>query len=129
MRTVCGSGTLFGFGDRDGIGEEVRLQHCLGIDYSRGYLWVADSYNHKIKRINPKTGECETMFGDGTSGDRNDMETDCQFSEPGGLSVGDTYIYVADTNNHLIRRLDLQTMRVTNFQVSGLCAPNVCVPE
>ena len=119
VRTVCGSGALFGFGDRDGIGEEVRLQHCLGIDYHRGFLWVADSYNHKIKRVNPKTGECATILGDGISGDRNGIGSDCRFSEPGGLSVGDTYIYVADTNNHLIRRVDLPTMRVTNFPVSG----------
>lgn len=127
VRTVCGSGALFGFGDRDGIGEQVLLQHCLGIDYARGYLWIADSYNHKIKRVNPQTGDCVTIVGDGTSGDRNGIGTDCQFSEPGGLSVGNTYIYVADTNNHRICSVDLETMMVKTFAISGLCPPNVCL--
>jgi hypothetical protein len=127
IRTICGSGSLFGFGDRDGIGEQVLLQHCLGIDYGHGYLWVADSYNHKIKRVNPQTGECKTIFGDGTSGDRNGIGIDCQFSEPGGLSVGDTSIYVADTNNHRICWVDLATMTVKTLEISGLCPPNVCL--
>ena len=127
VRTVCGSGALFGFGDRDGIGEQVLLQHCLGIDYARGYLWVADSYNHKIKRVNPQTGDCVTILGDGTSGDRNGIGTDCQFSEPGGLSVGGNSIYIADTNNHRICSVDLATITVKTLAISGLCLPNVCL--
>lgn len=57
VRTICGSRELFGFGDVDGIGTEVRLQHCLGVEYAQNYLWVADTYNHKIKQIDPRSGE------------------------------------------------------------------------
>ncbi|MGH2768551.1 MAG: alkyl hydroperoxide reductase, partial [Actinomycetota bacterium] len=51
--TVCGSGDLFGFGDRDGVGESVRLQHPIGIAAGAGTLFVADTFNHKVKRVEP----------------------------------------------------------------------------
>ncbi|HEY9644263.1 MAG TPA: thioredoxin-like domain-containing protein, partial [Coleofasciculaceae cyanobacterium] len=69
VQTVCGSGDLFGFGDRDGVGEAVRLQHCLGVEYgSENQLWIADTYNHKIKRVDLQTGFCETLLGTGQPG-------------------------------------------------------------
>jgi hypothetical protein len=37
-------------------------------------------------------------------------------------------LYIADTNNHAIRHVDLDTLTVTTLQFSGLCAPNVCIP-
>jgi hypothetical protein len=63
VRTVCGSGQLFGFGDVDGTGVEVRLQHCLGVEYAQDQLWVADTYNHKIKLVDPRDGSCKTVLG------------------------------------------------------------------
>ncbi|HVG18094.1 MAG TPA: thioredoxin-like domain-containing protein, partial [Blastocatellia bacterium] len=50
VETVVGEG-LFDFGDRDGRGSQVRLQHPLGVVYHEGALYVADTYNNKIKRI------------------------------------------------------------------------------
>src|SRR5580704_3536910 len=44
-----GGQSLFAFGDVDGKGANARLQHPLGITYASGRLYVADSYNHKIK--------------------------------------------------------------------------------
>lgn len=129
VRTVCGSGELFGFGDIDGNGSEVRLQHCLGIEYTQNYLWVADTYNHKIKRIDPSTGNCLTMLGDGTAAHQDGQGTKAQFSEPSGLSAIAAYLYVADTNNHAIRRVALDTLEVTTLEFPRLCAPDVCFPS
>jgi thiol-disulfide isomerase/thioredoxin len=145
VRTVCGSGELFGFGDVDGEGLDVRLQHCLGVEYAQNYLWVADTYNHKIKRVDPRTGSCQTMLGDGTAGHQDGEGTATRFSEPSGLSaiakrlpisVGTpnelesvaNYLYIADTNNHAIRHVDLGTLKVTTLEFPGLCAPDVCLP-
>jgi hypothetical protein len=145
VRTVCGSGELFGFGDVDGEGLDVRLQHCLGVEYAQNYLWVADTYNHKIKRVDPRTGSCQTMLGDGTAGHQDGEGTATRFSEPSGLSaiakrlpisVGTpnelesvaNYLYIADTNNHAIRHVDLGTLKVTTLEFPGLCAPNLCLP-
>jgi sugar lactone lactonase YvrE len=100
VRTVCGSGELFGFGDRDGVGAEVLLQHPLGIAAGDGVLYVADSFNHKVKRVDPETGECRTLFG----GLQRLPETGDGFWEPEGLAYADGTLYVADTNNHRIER-------------------------
>ncbi len=128
VRTLCGSGDLFGFGDRDGIGEEALLQHCLGIAYADGLLWVADSYNHKIKIINPQTGHCQTLLGNGTPGLLDGEGPRARFFEPGGLSVAAGILYIADTNNHQIRRVVLDTLSVSTLKFPGLCTPGVCVP-
>jgi thiol-disulfide isomerase/thioredoxin len=120
VRTVCGSGELFGFGDIDNEGFEVRLQHCLGVDYAQNCLWVADTYNHKIKQVNPQTGKCETILGDGTSGHQNGQGVQSKFSEPGGLSVTSDRLFIADTNNHAIRQVDLATLTVSTVELVGL---------
>ena len=52
VQTLVGlTGTLFDFGDVDGSGENVRLQHPLGVAWADGKLYVADTYNNKIKVI------------------------------------------------------------------------------
>ncbi|ERT08029.1 ahpC/TSA family protein [Lyngbya aestuarii BL J] len=118
VRTICGSGDLFGFGDEDGEGFEVRLQHCLGVEFAQNYLWVADTYNHKIKRVYVNTGYCETVLGN-----------DGSFSEPSGLSAAGSLLYVADTNHHQIRQVNLETLTVKTLTFPGLCAPDVCIPK
>jgi thiol-disulfide isomerase/thioredoxin len=129
VRTVCGSGELFGFGDKDGRAEEVRLQHCLGVEYAQNYLWVADTYNHKIKRIDHRGGMCITMIGDGTAGLVDAKGLNARFFEPSGLSAIGPHLFIADTNNHVIRRVELDTLIVTTLNLSGLCAPDVCLPD
>jgi thiol-disulfide isomerase/thioredoxin len=141
VRSVCGSGDLFGFGDVDGQGLDARLQHCLGVEYSQNYLWVADTYNHKIKRVDPCTGNCQTVLGDGTAGHQDGSGIQARFSEPSGLSAlvlapdlvqpaGGiaNHLYIADTNNHAIRKVDLATLQVTTLEFPGLCAPDLCIP-
>jgi thiol-disulfide isomerase/thioredoxin len=101
VRTVCGSGELFKFGDRDGQSFEVRLQHCLGVEYGNHSLWIADTYNHKIKQVDVKTGVCQTIMGN------TEM-----FAEPSGLSIKESILYIADTNHHEIKQVDLNNLTV-----------------
>ncbi|MGH7999042.1 MAG: thioredoxin-like domain-containing protein [Brasilonema sp.] len=129
VRTVCGSGDLFGFGDVDGEGVDVRLQHCLGVEYAQNDLWVADTYNHKIKLVNPHTGHCQTILGNGSIGLQDGQGKNTRFSEPSGLSVMGSDLFIADTNNHAIRRVDLDTLTVTTLKFPNLCTPDVCVPH
>ncbi|GAA6614504.1 thioredoxin-like domain-containing protein [Scytonema sp. NUACC26] len=129
VRTVCGSGDLFGFGDIDGQGFDVRLQHCLGVEYAQNFLWVADTYNHKIKLVNPQSGNCQTILGDGVAGLQDGEGKNTRFSEPSGLSVMDSELYIADTNNHAIRRVQLNTLTVITLQFPNLCSPNLCIPN
>lgn len=127
VRTICGSGDLFGFGDQDGQGESVRLQHCLDVAYGdNNQVWIADTYNHKIKRVDSQTGVCQTILGNGQPALRDGSALTASFNEPSGLSLAGNWLYIADTNNHAIRRADLTTLNVTTLNFAGLCSPNAC---
>ncbi len=113
--------SLFAFGDQDGVGANARFQHPLGIAYHDGQLYVADSYNHKIKLVDPKTGKVATWLGNGKPGDR--LKPTPQFNEPAGLAVAKGKLYVADTNNHRILTVDLKTKAVKELTIEGLKPP------
>ncbi|NWV39695.1 NHLC2 protein, partial [Grantiella picta] len=105
---------LFAFGDVDGAGINAKLQHPLGVtwDKKRKLLYVADSYNHKIKVVDPKMKNCATLAGTGEASNVvGSSFTESAFNEPGGLCVEENgrLMYVADTNNHQIKVLDLET--------------------
>jgi thiol-disulfide isomerase/thioredoxin len=111
-------GDLFDFGDIDGEGRRARLQHPLGVVYHKGVIYVADTYNNKIKRYDLATGRIETFLGDGTAGLRDGERP--TFDEPGGVSIAGDRLYIADTNNHAIRIADLRTRRVETLTIRGL---------
>jgi thiol-disulfide isomerase/thioredoxin/DNA-binding beta-propeller fold protein YncE len=114
VRSIVGQG-LFDFGDVDGSGDDVRLQHPLGIAYTDGTLFVADTYNNKIKSIGTETRSSVTFAGTGEAGLVDGDAEDARFDEPGGLSYAAGMLYVADTNNHAIRVIDLRTQQVSTF--------------
>jgi DNA-binding beta-propeller fold protein YncE/thiol-disulfide isomerase/thioredoxin len=126
VKTILGTShlpqaRLFTFGDVDGQGNKVRLQHCLGVAYVDGKIYVADTYNNKIKVIDPKAKTCQTIAGSGKPGAGDEP---AQFDEPAGISVADGRLYVADTNNHLIRVVDLKNdNRVSTLSIAGLNPP------
>ena len=113
VNLLAGSGkSLFDFGDVDGVGGSARLQHPLGLAYHDGAVYVADTYNNKIKKINAATGEVRTLVGHGPGWrDGNDP----LFHEPGGIDAAADALYVADTNNHAIRKIDLVTNQTTTL--------------
>jgi DNA-binding beta-propeller fold protein YncE len=115
VRTLVGSG-LFVFGDQDGVGPQVRLQHPLGVIYHDRKLYVADTYNGKVKELDPMTRRCTTLAG-GKLGD------EWVFDEPGGLSYAAGKLYVADTNAHRIRTIDLKTREVATLELQGVGPP------
>ena len=119
--TTLAGGDLFDFGDRDGVGDAVRLQHPLGVVFHNGSVFVADTYNHKIKRLNPQAGSVETFAGAGRPGQLDGARP--SFYEPGGLSVANNRLYVADTNNHAVRVIDLRTRAVETLRIAGLRPP------
>ena len=111
---------LFEFGDIDGVGDKARLQHPLGVTFHKGTLYVADSYNHKIKKIDLKTRKSTTFLGNGKRGDTVDPP---RFAEPGGVTIGGDTLYIADTNNHRICAVDLKTGTFRELKVAGLKPP------
>jgi len=110
VRTVAGpaENTLFDFGAVDGPPGVSRLQHPLGVTIgASGEVYVADTYNNLIRVIDPETFELRTLFG-GAAGFRDGTATEAAFYEPGGLSYANGRLYVADTNNHAVRVIDLE---------------------
>jgi hypothetical protein len=105
VHTIVGTG-LFDFGDRDGVGDRVRLQHPLAIVADGSVVIIADTYNNKIKRLDVARREVMTWL-DETAG----------LHEPSGLALTPTHLYIADTNNHRIVVVDrvnaaLSTLRL-----------------
>ena len=102
--------SLFDYDDIDGELGVNRLQHALGIDGdAAGNLYIADTYNSRIKIARAGETSTHTLFGKGGSGGYQDGESLlAEFDEPGGLSYANGVLYVADTNNHVIRTIDLE---------------------
>lgn len=126
VQTLVGlTNTLFDFGDVDGTGETVRLQHPIDVAWADGKLYVADTYNNKIKEIDAAKRSCRTIAGTGKQGNVDAGKgVDASFDEPSGISAAGGKLYVADTNNHVIRVVDLAELhRVTTLSIEGLVAP------
>ena len=152
VQTLVGQG-LFVFGDVDGTGEEVLLQHVLGVSWDpspppalppgsgtshllldeaqsplqsgeatgpAGVLYLADTYNNKIKWLAPRTARVATLAGNGDGALQDGPAAAASFWEPGGLSLAGRRLYVADTNNHAVRVIDLETMEVSTVKMDGL---------
>ena len=124
VTTLVGKG-LFEFGDVDGRGDTTRLQHALGVAWYEGLLYIADTYNNKIKTLDPATGELKTVYGDGKPGAEGDTPDVLRFDEPGGLDVKGGRLFVADTNNHAIRIVGLRDGDVYTYRVKGLEPPAI----
>ncbi|REJ79261.1 MAG: hypothetical protein DWQ47_00520 [Acidobacteria bacterium] len=114
-------GDLFSFGDRDGEGDYVRLQHPLAVESYGKSVLIADTYNDKIKILDPEKRSVETLLGTGEEGQAEGGSP--TFYEPGGLSVAGQKLYIADTNNHAIRVADLRTLEVSTLMIKGLQPP------
>jgi hypothetical protein len=107
VQTVVGKG-LFDFGDVDGSGEEVLLQHPMDVALIGETLYVADTYNHKIKAIDLRTTQTSTAFGDGDP---------AMLGEPAGLCVVGERLLVADTDNHRVLWADPRDASLTELEL------------
>ena len=112
---------LFEFGDIDGELGLNRLQHALGVEGGPdGDIYIADTYNSRIKRIRAGESATHTAYGLGGLGGYADGDASvAEFDEPGGISYAGGILYVADTNNHVIRAIDLAAGIVDTLEFSN----------
>jgi thiol-disulfide isomerase/thioredoxin/sugar lactone lactonase YvrE len=116
VRTLVGQ-DLFVFGDVDGDAQRARLQHPLGVAVvpgESGVVYVADTYNHKIKRIDVASRTVRTLAG---------ANTRDPFFEPSGLAWTGREFVVTDTNHHRLVRMSRDGRTVTPIVFRGLAAP------
>ena len=115
VKAVVGGGLdpldLFSYGDVDGVGRQARLQHPMGVAFSHNNnsVFVADTYNHRIKVVDLANKSCTTLAGNGKPGYTDGPLGVAQFYEPSGLALDSAgeRLFIADTNNHLVRMIDL----------------------
>jgi sugar lactone lactonase YvrE len=112
--TLAG-GDLFDFGDREGKGKDARFQFPTGLATDGERLYVADTFNHKIRRIRIADGTVDTLAGTGEPGRRDGRRA--LFHEPAGLALAGEKLFIADRNNHAIRWADRQTGAVETLAV------------
>ncbi len=113
LESIVGTG-LFDFGDGEGGGGEV-LQHPLSVAVDGDEVIVADTYNHRLKRLDPKKRAVRNWIGTGKPGDADGVSP--AFFEPSGLAIHAGKLYVADTNNHRVRVVELPSGKTSTLTV------------
>ena len=98
---------LFGFGDIDAKGIAAKLQHPVGIESCNGKVYIADTYNHKLKRVTPDMRVVNTL------------REVTGLKEPSGVSADESrgVLYIADTNNHDIKTYHFHDKSVKEFKL------------
>jgi hypothetical protein len=98
---------LHAYGDIDEVGVKAKLQHPLGVHFvkHKNVVLVTDTYNHKVKVIDPFTNEIFSWLGNGSGSLKDGNAMDSEFSEPSGCysiwikgedGHDKLFVYVAD---------------------------------
>lgn len=113
---TCNATTLAGGidGYADGVGRDAQFDFIPAMAVGPGgMVYIADAGNNRIRKLNPQTGEVSTLTGS-SYGFADGTGTEAMFRSPSGVTVGhDGMLYVADSWNHRIRRIDPVSMEVT----------------
>lgn len=81
-------------------------------------LFISDSSNNRILGVRP-SGELHLSIGSGLSGSSDGSFSEAQFNKPQGIIYSNSTLYIADTDNHLLRAVDLHTKQVTTLAGTG----------
>jgi len=103
VTTVAGTGSS---GSANGTGTSASFNYPFGITTDGTNLYVGDSSNNLIRKIVISTGVVTTVAGTGSSGSANGTGTSASFYYPQGITTDGTNLYVADYDNHLIRKIE-----------------------
>jgi sugar lactone lactonase YvrE len=108
-------GSLSGSDDGAGTTSRFNSPSGLAIDAS-GIIYVADTDNHRIREIVPITSRYVGTLAGSTQGYDNGTRTAAKFNRPSGLAIDASgNLYVADTDNHRIRKIVISTGQVTTL--------------
>jgi len=114
VKTLVGQ-SLYAQGDRDGALKSAQLQHPLGICIDGQNIYIADTFNHKIKCLSLQNQTVSTVVGNGKPGFRDGEWP--MFAEPSDVCVMHNVVYVADTNNNVVRTIDLASGKVSTLNL------------
>lgn len=110
------AGTAGTWNMADGFGAMAGFNKPYGVVSDGANLYVADSSNHTIRKIVVATGQVSTFAGTaGIPGSADGFGTAASFATPLALATDGANLYVADTDNHIIRRIVIATGQVTTL--------------
>jgi len=110
--------TLAGMRDdgfSDGLGTAAKFSSPCGMATDGANLYVADRANHMIRKVVIATGEVTTLAGSATAGYADGVGKAARFSNPIGIAINGSDLYVADTGNNMIRKIVIATGEVTTL--------------
>ncbi len=119
VTTLIGHG-LFDFGHRDGAFRTALLQHPLGVSAVGDTVYIADTYNHALRKADIASRRITTVIDRPQKSVCRIGDKDCgllPLNEPNDVLWHDGKLFIADTNNHLIRVFDLQTEELTTLEL------------
>ena len=128
LRTLIGTG-LFDFGYKEGVQGQALMQHALGVHADETGVYIADSYNHSIRRYDPQTGYLHNYSGTGKRGSADGALAEAQFNEPNDIKRIDGKYFVTDTNNNAIRVIDPAAKTVTTLKIDRPAAAPAAAPD
>jgi DNA-binding beta-propeller fold protein YncE len=103
-------------GSADGIGSAARFNNPKGILYDGGNLYIADTDNHTVRKIVIETGYVTTIAGKaGLSGSADGKVTSARFNCPSDIAIEGANLYITDSNNNTIRKIDRKTGKVSTL--------------
>lgn len=109
ISTAVGTGQA-GYSGDGGPGTEARLNNPFDTAFDRaGHLYLSDTFNHRIRRVDAETGIITTVAGRGEAGCSGDggRATEALLNEPYGTVLdGNGNLYFADRLNRRVRRID-----------------------
>jgi sugar lactone lactonase YvrE len=114
VSTLAGSGAA---GLKDGVGPLATFRSPAAVAHHGGFLYVADTSNSAIRRVAVDTGAVTTYAGSniGGAGTTDGVGTGARFSNPRGVATDGASLFVADSMNCTVRRIDLATARVSTL--------------
>lgn len=126
ISTVAGNGTA-GFSGDGGAATSARLNEpsTVAVDIA-GNLFIVDSVNQRVRRVDSATRRISTYAGNGSTGFSGDggPATQASFNSPVGVSAdAGGNVFVADTFNHRVRRIDAVTGRIAAIAGNGQGGP------
>ena len=112
---------------RDGAGTAARFNNPEGLAISPDgkTLYVADSRNNRIRKIDLATKTVSTLAGHSFASGNDGIGDHAGFAQPRGLAIspdGKT-LYIGDSGNNMIRKMDLTTLQVTTLAGQGALVP------
>jgi DNA-binding beta-propeller fold protein YncE len=125
VKTIAGQAQAEG--KVDGPPAKSSFNRPRGIATDGKFLYISDTGNDIIRKLDLSSMTVSTLTGTGEEGDKDGGPTEAQFNNPGAMATDGTTIYVLDADNHAVRKIDAATgtvskLTLVNGHIGSGCA-------